>query len=556
MFASKIKTHKQKIAIAVLMLMFFVIYSFLPISQLKFQQENNITNQSLKFNTPDETINYYFSTSFAKSNSLYYLEPLNDFMHRVIFPRWAFVIDGKITPGNFLGIDLIYGTLGKIFSINIIAFLTPLFSILGALFFYLIIKKFFNSQVAFISFLLILFFPAWVYYSSRTMFHNILFFSLFLVGLYFLLKLFQTPDSRFKIINLSRTAMRDSTLTGLFFGLSLITRTSEVVWIFLIVLIILIFNFKKLKTLWPYLILSLIIFSACFIPVFYQNKILYNNYFFTGYNLDTMTENLESGEVKKLNLAKAIFLPFGFHPRVIFSVIKNYVVKLFWPWLILWFAGLILFIKDKNKNQFKNYKLYLCLLTTTYYLLFYYGSWFFTDSLNPNLISIGSSYVRYFIPLFIFNIPLIAFLFYKLWSKKIFYKISLLVVACLLLIFSYNLTYSGSESLSSIKNQINKYNIQSQNILTKINSEDIILMDTSTDKIIFPEHKKLIVPQNGVEWPEIKNILNHKKVFYFHHRSDVSQDFLNSNKFFPQDLKISNPQEINGGGVLYKIIKN
>ena len=538
-------------------IIFFFVYSFLPISQLNWQKQNNVDNISLRFNTPDEVINYYFTNQFAKTTKLYYFEPLDSILNRVVFPRWAFVIGNRVTPGNFLGLDLIYGSLAKIFSNFVIPFLTPFFAILGVLFFFLLIRKLLNEKIAFLSALLVFIFPGFWYYTSRTMFHNVLFLSLLIIGLYFLVKLFSSNKNKLLL----------SGLTGLFLGLALTARMSEIVLVFLMVLIILIFYCREFKKNLHYLFFSLIIAAACFIPILFQNKIVYDNYFYTGYNLNTMTEDLESGEVGRLNIIQAVFLPFGFHPRVLAYVIYNYILKLFWPWLILWLCGLLLFLQDIRSKD-RSYKLYGYLLSVICYLLLYYGSWFFKDSVT-GIISLGSSYVRYFLPLFIFNIPLIAYLIVKFWQKKnIYLKILFVLVLCLLFFVSGIQVYRQTpESLLAVRNQLIKYNIQAQDLLEYTRPDDLILLDIGTDKIFFPERKHLIVPQNGVEWPEVHKALDIFKavqgcdcqskiisgVYYFHHTDKVNADYLNQVKFNPQDLEIYAARSINGGGVLYKI---
>ena len=545
--------------LAILAIVFFIVYSFLPISQLIWQNEHNIQS-SLKFNTPDEVINHYFSEQYAKTGELYYFEPLDNFANRVIFPRWAYVIESRITPGNFLGMDLIYGNLAKIFSTNIIVFLTPFFAVISVLFFYLLIKLFFEnkqngskqelgaSPIAFISALLMFIFPGFWYYASRTMFHNILFLSLLVIGLYFLIKLF----------NINKNKLCVSILTGLFFGLSLITRTSEIVWVFLIILLILVFNLKKLKNLWLYLLLSFVIFSFCFVPVLYQHKILYNNYFSTGYPIHTVSSNLESNEIESINYFQALVLPFGFHPQVIVNhVFYKYILKLFWPWLILFISGLILFLKTKKT---KIQKLYLItLLSIACYLSIYYGSWFFQDSIDFSLISLGSSYIRYFLPLFVFSLPIIAFLLVKIGNylknkNKIIFICYLAFAAYCLFFSSFNQVYlKTSESLINIKNQIIKYQIQNQDLLNYINKNDIIYLSSGTDKVVFPEFKHIIIQQNRVEFLEIKKLLKYKNIYYFHHNEKTNLEELNKEIFNPENLKLEKEILINKGGKIYEL---
>ena len=199
----------------------------------------------------------------------------------------------------------------------------------------------------------------------------------------------------------------------------------------------------------------------------------------------------------------------------------------------------------------------------TYYLLLYYGSWIFHDSPIQNLVSIGSSYVRYFLPIYIFSLPFIALLLVKIWQSQ---RIKLLFKFFLFIIFFHytlylihNTIFSGPESLPAIKNNLIKYNIQARSILEIVDKDDIILLDMSADKIVFPELKHIIVPQNGVEYEPIRKILilqPNQHIYYFHNNSDEGANWLNKNKFNTESLEVYGGQNIEGGGIVYKIKLN
>ncbi|HPA25932.1 MAG TPA: glycosyltransferase family 39 protein [bacterium] len=564
-FGAKNKEIWLLIAIGTVM---FFVYSYLPLSQINWQKQNNV-DLSLRFNTPDEVLNYYFSSQYANNGQLYYLEPLNTSLDRVVFPRWALVVQDKITPGSFLGLDLIYGTLGQIFTKNVIPFLTPLFTILGLIFFYLLIKIFFDKKIAFISALLMSVFPGFWYYASRTMFNNVLFLSLFLGGLYFFIRLFYVNQQKSEVTlhfgnqnfkSVPRNSLfiiLNSFLAGLFFGLALITRTSEIAWVALMLLVILIFYRKNIKSLWPYLLISLMVAICCLAPVLHQNKILYGGYFSTGYPLTTVSSNLETNSVQTISFLQAILLPFGLNLKNIFFVVYNYIFKLFWPWFILIISGLLMFIKSsKTKEQ----KLYIYLTLVISYLLLYYGSWVFRDSPISNLISIGSSYVRYFLPLYIFSLPLIAYLLVKVWQwqklTKILKIFLFIPIIYYLLFIIYYSVFVGPESLPAVKKNLITYNIQAKSILEVVPENAILLLDNSADKIVFPELKHIIVPQGGVEYEPLRKALRlsqKKNIYYFHNKVSDSPKYLNQTKFNPENLEIYEGQNIEGGGVLYKI---
>ncbi|MFH1188112.1 MAG: glycosyltransferase family 39 protein, partial [bacterium] len=134
------------------------------------------------FNSPDENANYFFSNLFVNESRLDYPLPENS---DIIHPRSMTVASQKIVPQSFLGMPLIYGFLGKIFGSNAIIFFTPVIAAISVLFFYEIIKKIFNEKIAFLSGILVFIHPAFWYYSTHSMYHNVLFVSFLIMGVYF-----------------------------------------------------------------------------------------------------------------------------------------------------------------------------------------------------------------------------------------------------------------------------------------------------------------------------------------------------------------------------------
>jgi len=170
-------------------------------------------------NSPDEAANYYFATQLSEKNKFVGYEPINQFAENIIHPRAITAYEGKLVPVSFMGMSFIYGNIAKIFGSGIIIYLTLIISVIGAIYFYLFIKEIFDSHIALISTFLLLLFPGWVYYNSRSMFHNVLFVNLLIIAIYYLHRHFKNAETW------------PMALSALFFGLALITRTSEIVWV-------------------------------------------------------------------------------------------------------------------------------------------------------------------------------------------------------------------------------------------------------------------------------------------------------------------------------------
>jgi len=172
-----IRKDKGFLIVCLLALLFF----FATSSFYFFTQDNDF----VKWTSPDETANYIFSKLYAQEDKLVIIEKYNLYTEGIMHPR-SFRVDGdELKPVSFLGIMLIYGSIAKLTSYKIIPFLTPFFGALGIIFFYLLIKKIFNKRNALISVFLMATFPPFVYYTARSMFHNVLFVVFCIIGLYF-----------------------------------------------------------------------------------------------------------------------------------------------------------------------------------------------------------------------------------------------------------------------------------------------------------------------------------------------------------------------------------
>jgi len=125
------KTDFYLVAVALIALVFFV-----GTSSYNFVTQKDGT---VKWNSPDETANYYFAKSYATDHTLSKFEPANVVAGDLVIPRSLRSDNGWIKPVSFLGIILIYGEIGSLTSPAVIPYLTPFFGALGIIFFYLLV---------------------------------------------------------------------------------------------------------------------------------------------------------------------------------------------------------------------------------------------------------------------------------------------------------------------------------------------------------------------------------------------------------------------------------
>ncbi|MFA5248664.1 MAG: STT3 domain-containing protein [Patescibacteria group bacterium] len=416
-----IKKYWQEICVVALAAGFFVAAAF-------FVQANSFSSLS-KWNSPDEAANYFFTKNYAETGELSYFEPANLVAGDVVIPRSMRSDNGTVKPVSFLGIILIYGFLAKIFSVSVFPYLTPFFAALGIIFFYLFFRRIFDKGVAFFSVFLLAFFPPYFYYSVRGFFHNILFVVLLLIGLYFSLvgaghcpvqvgekKKFFSFDWQ----SINWRGFLFSSLGGFFIGLTLLTRASEALWLLSALFIAWIFNFKKVGLLKLLLFISFA--AVAFLPQISWNQILYGGFTRGGYtemnkSITSIAQNSSSVavEVSRKNFSavgdilkkiKTDIFYFGFNPEKSRLTFDNYFIKMF-PWLF-WPAifGLIVFLVRFFSWKKRHWAYLLSFLISAIVLILYYGSWDFHDNPDPKSITIGNSYTRYWLPVYIGLMPL------------------------------------------------------------------------------------------------------------------------------------------------------
>jgi len=593
-------------------LSFFVLYAWLPL--------NTQGSGIMQFNSPDETGNFLWTERMAESKPLYVIEPLENPGNNLIRLRGMNVADGKLVPGSFLGLNFIYGTIAKVFGrADIIPYLTPLFAVVGVFFFYLLISQIFKKDIAFLASMLSFSVPALAYFANRSMYHNVLFVALLIIGLYFLVRVLLNASSRAKPRDLTTQNLHNDetlrpaspelqrgeqaqgdkwkkirwldllhySLAGAFVGLALITRTSELGWVSLTLLLIFIFNFKKINWAGFILFSGLVVFS--FVPVFYTNLILYNAPLSIGYDTGL------SGEFGTIFtqvplIIRLLVSPFGLHPVSIVINGFNYLVQFFWYLTAPAFFGFIFWVfsnPDKSHPEQsegtptnvgsspdklgdssvslrmtnvkkRQWAFFTIFLVITLYLSMFYGSWQIADRIDNSTFSIGTSYVRYFLPIYLMMTVFVAFLidqFLKLfkyeWAKSIVGGLVLLFFA----IPSFLIVgWTEDESLLALKETLAIQNKKAQIVQEIVPPEAVVVSGfKQADKIFFPERK--IIPELAVDFDYESIAILGKIVplYYYHFAPTSTVDYISRRDFEPFGLKMGEGTRVFGNEFIYPV---
>ena len=585
----KLKPYLDQIIVFCLAVVFFIGTS----SFNYLTQEKGYT----KWSSPDETANYFFTKRFANGENLAYFDPAAALGDNMVMPR-SFRSDfGWLKPVSFLGIIIIYGTIAGLIGTASIPFLTPFFAALGIVFFYYLMRKIFSARVGLISAFLLASFPVYIYYSVRSMFHNVLFIVLTIVAVYLVLLAAgkkpavegqlekKTWWRRFLAWRLDRKqwlGMAWAFLGGIFFGLALMTRTSEIIWLAPAAALVWIFYARRLGLIRLILILSGIFLAV--MPNIYYNQVLYSSPFYGGYNemnrsLDDLSQagaavskNILGGRQSYQQYIEAIYrnvFYFGFKPQQSIAMARHYILEMF-PYLSAAAAlgWLLLIVGSCWHFRKKNLAYLLAFAGLSAILIFYYGSWKFNDNPDPSRFTIGNSYTRYWLPIYLMLIPIASLALVRVtralfltrgeskyrWKRLAIGGVQILAVSASIYWSLLFVLYGSEEGLAYLyyNNLAEKANAQQVFSLTEDNA---VIITRYYDKYFFPDRRVIMgtVPDGEVMTAASKLIWRYPVYYYnfFLKAEDVA--YLNDRKLPPYSLRMSLVKKMNHSFGLYKL---
>lgn len=532
----------------------------------------------VKWISPDETANYTFAKLYAQEGELSIYEKYNLYAKDIIHPRSFRSDHGSMKPVSFLGLALIFGRVAGWIGFEAIPYLTPAFGGLAIIFYYLLVGRLFSKRNALISASILAFFPVFIYYSARSLFHNVLFISLLLGGLYFSVRMGDGRQGKYDWKGLLSAA-----LGALLTGAAVMSRSSELLWVGPLFFFIWAANFRKVGILRLVIFLAFLGFSL--LPAFYWNQILYGGVTASGYpevnrSISTL-KDASAGLVQApfaaepasyellLKKIKDNVFYFGFNPKEALKTFKNYFILMF-PWLF-WPAavGFLSFIsswRQLKKRHFVFLAGYFFLSAT---LVLYYGSWKFNDNPDPSMITIGNSYTRYWLPIYLGAIPFFSLLIIRLTDFKDqeggrlmkYLKVSttalsrFMSVAIVAFISVTFVLFGSNEGLVETfkKQRAAKKDLDKVLSLTEKNA---VIITRYHDKLFFPERKVIIgnfEDKNMII--EYANLAEFLPVYYYNFNfADKDFEYLNSRKLADFGLGIEEVERVTNEFTLYRIL--
>jgi hypothetical protein len=563
-----------------------LIVVILAIIFFSISSSYNLIAQSpdyVKWGSPDENANYVFTKTYSNDGDLIIKERYNLYAAGIIHPR-SFKSEGPwLKPLSFLGIIIIFGKIASIFGNHIIPYLTPLFASIGLVFFYLFLQRIFTKRIAFISSLLLFSFPVYIYYTSRSMFHNVLFVVFLIIFLYFSTYIVSSKKIKIKFLSYKPDiiyifSLISSYLAGLFLALAVITRTSEILWLMPVVFLAWIFYFRSISIVKVLLFLSGMFTGL--LPMFYYDQILYGAFWQGGYsemNDSLLTISKSSGDLVKstvnkqtdmiklaFNSIKDTIFYFGFKPWQSVEMFIIYFVKMFWYLSIPLALGFLILLSNIYKWPKKYWLYILSWLFLSAVLVFYYGSWKFTDNPDATRHTIGNSYTRYWLPIYLGAMPIIA-IFFDRFSKYIFKQkkywsnisrngiIAIFLFIIYLLSF-YFLIFGSEEGLYYTYFKFKKDQVNVEKVWNNTEYNAVIVTEFH-DKLLFPERKVirglLTDPNMNYYYGQVAAKL---PLYYFNFtfpEKDIK--YLNERKLPEHNMNIRLKKEISSEFSLYEL---
>jgi hypothetical protein len=518
------------------------------------------------FVSPDEHAAFLFAKQFAVTGQFPLTEALNVRLDGAIHARSMAAVGSAILPGAFLGMPFFTGALLWIFGDAGALLFTPILALLAVLVWRKTVKRLTNDPLlADAAAFFLMLHPAFLYYSGRVMMQNVAFVSFLIFGVYFLTAASLHKLSKYYSSELHRL---EYFVGGLLIGTALFIRTAEIFWVLGILLIGLIIHRAQLG--WRNISAVIIGLAIMGFLIGYANDTVYGNALLSGY-----TARAEVGEtatsVTSLvpptvgDLFSYIF-PFGIHPRAIMRHEWQYEFLLY-PWMTVpALIGFFLLLARK----FEKNKTWKTIAIITVILAFWlggmYGSWTFNDNPDPSLISIGNSYVRYWLPIFVIStifsayavISAYRFLRVKLGNKKvlnIFPKLFLLLIAVLTIGLSVNLVFWGHDGIMPTRAALASFSSKRRSVLLKTQANAVVVVDRA-DKYLFPDRRVITPLRDEKTFDALPKVLEQNIPLYYFGitfpQSDL--DYLNDVKLFEDGLTIELVDTF-GDESLYRITK-
>ena len=484
---------------ATLATLLFCLYSVLPLTAPNLHD------------SPDETANAFFTTRFAEDSVLYYLQKWNFYAPQAVHPRSVAVVGDFLVPVGFLGLPVIFGSLAKLLGTAVVPFLTPVFALFGVIGWGLLVAHFFGRRAGRAAALLLAVNPVWWYETARTLQPNVLFLTLVIWAVYLLVAapLARVAEGRGRLL-----PWTDGPLAGLLLALALAVRTSEAYWLLAAALAVVAFQ-PRLP--WRRVLLAFLFAVLGFAPFLLINTTLYGHLLATGYGAlgaAVTGEQLGGWGMRLLGPLQPYLFPLGFAPRTALQNFWTYGVAFFPWWSLLVTAAVLDLLRRRPKFTPSRRALVAAGATATAWLILFYGSWTVHDNPDTSAVTIGSSYLRYWLPIFALSTVPVAVAAAHRWEQRRERVILAAGAVFVAAVGAATVFLSPAEGLAAVRSEIIRYDRVTRTIMDLTPPKAIIVTDRA-DKFIFPRRDVIQPLRSDATYAAMGALAKKADLYYF-----------------------------------------
>lgn len=399
--------------------------------------------------SPDEQAAATFIKRVRDGLPLPIPEPLSGTLENILHPRSTTVVKSALVPQGFPFQMMLWGTLSRITHLPH-SLWTPLVGALALPLLFPLFRIFFSPRVALATALLSMVHPAVLYYTSRGLYSNAPQLFLLLIALYFF-----TRNTRWRWL-----------FGGALLGVAVALRPSELLWIAPMLGVLAWWSRGSLLRSNVTLAFSAFSLIGFFVLLYHRN--LYGSALL-GYSFSSATSAIV-GDSWSLEAIRE-------HTHA-------YLLSLLWWWTIPAVGGAILFLRTPQERHARWRRYCILAFLVTAMLLLLYGSWNLRDTVSEEATTIGTSFVRYWLPIFLLTLPLTAV---GLTSRKL----PRVVVSFFISLSLLYPTVWGFESLARDLKQGRANQTMLKSAKERLPRDAVLLVERS-DKIFWPTYRVIV----------------------------------------------------------------
>ncbi len=503
----------------------------------------------MKFDSPDETANFTLIRSFVERGTFRIPEPLTE-ITTIVGPRSFSVRSGELLPGSFLGLPLAYGLVGKLIGVRGTLFLTPLLSAAAIVAFYLLLRRFLTSRTSLIGSFLLAVHPAFWYWSARGMFHNALVLDAVVIGLALLVYSDRSGVVWRRMIVVG--------VAGAALGLAVAARTSEAPWIAALAVTVTIVTTAG----WPARLGRFMALAAgalvAIVPMLALNQSLFGQPLSFAYTPEPIVADSAASVAAGL-AAKVgqLLFPFGVDLRTMATNVWHYGLSVFWLPSLLTIGGFILAVRSPDRRRYA--APIAAFVITSLWLTLFYGSWVFNDNPDPTAVTIGTSFTRYWLPMYVAGLPFAALFIERLLasvaSKPSPSRWTVLgpaaAILALVLFLVQTAIADPGEGLAAVRRHTVEYR-RLADLVVRSTPSDAVIVAGRADKVFFPERDVVYTVTRPPHFAGVRKLLDVVPVYVY--VSPVEAPEAVQGTWRTAGFKLMTPVELTDRERLYRVV--